>query len=94
MTSYDNRPPKVMFQFAEKGAHHGSPLGFVGYLTDKDIFTVDHIYLEPGVQTKVDNGFCKLFRQGKRIGSLMCGATVLEGERKTVAVVEFTVARK
>jgi len=90
MTVY-NSPPRVMFQFAEKRAHHGSPLGFVGIPVEKDIYAVNHVYLEPGVQTPVDQGVCKVFWKGSRLGSLMCGAMILEGERKTVPVVVFTV---
>ena len=82
-------PRHVLLTFSEKRSHTRPQIGFSGYMPEPDMIQVQRVYLQSGVATLVDDGACKLFRKQGRIDSLVCGAKIDQGDRRTVPVVAF-----
>lgn len=81
---------KLLMQFAEKKAMHGSILAFGGRMDTPATMNVERVYFEPGNPTQVDDGICKFFFDGRqKVTSVMCAAKVDESGRRTVQVVVF-----
>lgn len=81
---------KLLMQFAEKKAMHGSILAFGGRMDTPATMNVERVYFEPGSATQVDDGICKFFFDGRqKVTSVMCAAKVDESGRRTVQVVVF-----
>lgn len=88
----------VMIQFSERRSNRQDPIAFAGGLDEPKILTVERVYLTPGRQSIPTDGYCKLFyRSGTRargisdVESIVCGAQIDEGTRRTVPVIQFSV---
>lgn len=87
---FDRTSSHLMVQFSEKQSHHGAILGFAGTMdADGQVLEVDRVYLEPGKATPATDGACKFFFERKEMTSIVCGAKIDEGNRRTVPVVAF-----
>ena len=82
-------PRHVLLTFSEKRSHTRPQIGFAGYMPEPDMIQVQRVYLQSGVAIQADDGACKLFRKRGRIDSLVCGAKIDQGDRRTVPVVAF-----
>lgn len=82
-------PRRVLLTFSEKRSHTRPQIGFAGYMPEPDMIQVQRVYLQSGVAIAADDGACKLFRKQGRIDSLVCGAKIDQGDRRTVPVVAF-----
>jgi hypothetical protein len=88
ISSLNRGDTRFMIQFSEKRAHHNTVLGFAGH-TDKGILELERVYLEPNVPTYVTDGHCRLFFRKDTLTDILCGAEIIQEDRKTVVVVRF-----
>lgn len=88
----DNRPGRMMIQFADKKSTRRQPLGFAGQFESKDFMTVERLYFPHATSpTPAFDGGCKTFFKSGRATDIVCGGVVDEKGRRTVANVMFHV---
>ena len=86
----DDNLNRVMVQFSEKRSHHGQPIAFAGIRVGRDL-KVERVYLTPGTPIFVTEGTCSFFFDKDRLSDAVCGAEIIEEDRKTVVVAIFKV---
>jgi len=92
LTYFDDQIGHVMIQFAQKASGNAKILGFAGQVqTDGIMVWVDHVYLEQGQATAVDDGWCKFFKndEKRKITGIACGMKRNKAGRRSTAIVEF-----
>jgi len=90
---FDEQNRHILIQFSEKHSNHQRIIGYGGTMeADGKILDVDHIYLEPSKALPAQGGACKLFFAQRHMTDIVCGAQVIEGQQKTVAIVAFKAA--
>ena len=53
--------------------------------------SVERVFLTPGTPIFVTDGTCKFFFDKQRLSDAVCGAEIIEEDRKTVVVAIFKV---
>ena len=93
VTFFSDNPNHVMIQFADSKSNHARQLGYAGLMEGGgQIMDVDHVYIEPGRPTPVEQGFCKFFFKRRHMDSVACGARIEEGDRALSPTVVFQAA--
>jgi hypothetical protein len=85
----NGNPRHVLLTFTESKSHTRPQIGYAGLMLDDQMLQVQRIYLQNGVATPADEGYCKIFRKGGRISGIACGAKSDQGGRRTVPIVSF-----
>jgi hypothetical protein len=90
IVSYHEDRGSLMLQFAKKQSNDGSILGFAGTLDGREMLQVERVYLPGGASPRTPNdGYCKLFWNGRLLSSIACGAQIDADGKRIVPVVSF-----
>jgi len=91
--SFSDDPRHRLIQFVDSQSNHARQLGFGGLMEDAAIMSVHNVYIEIGRASVASDGACKLFFEKQAISGIACGAQIDEGDRRTVPIVSFVVAK-
>ncbi len=87
---YKNDKNRLLIGFSNYESLHDPIVSFDGELSDADRLEVTSVS-KPHTSGEVDEGLCTIFRNGRGISRIFCGATVKTFGRREVEMINFFV---
>lgn len=94
ITFFDESSSHIMLTFLDSKSHTSKHIGYGGIMdSDGQFLNVKNVYLGEN-SYPVEEGICKVSFKKKQLDSIVCGAPIDQGQRRTVPVVVFEATKK